>query len=185
MAYIGQNNEAGMSSNPRTSSSAQLLLDGNGTYSPSSSEEVFRVGFYCTNYILSDVEIAVYDITGGTSGATLVGSQVITAAELTSSSWNTKTLSSPLTLTTGNTYAVGFKVNGTGNVALVTSYLSNGCSTETLTGASNFPASWSDTGTYNQDIAVYAETQAASGGGSMLPSDLTGGMQDLTGEIHG
>jgi hypothetical protein len=169
MAIIGSNNEAGMSSTGRTDSSVQLLMDGL-PYTAVSGDEAFRVGLYIGTGFGSDVEISLYDVTSGTASAPLAFSEVIPQANLAPGSWNIQDMASPVALTPGNIYAVGLKINGSLAVSTFTKYLGNGCSTEALTGASNFPALWSDVSTYNQEIGLYVETRTSGGGGGgILP----------------
>ena len=170
MAIIGLNDQTGLSNISTTSTAPQGLLKGQSNaylYQAGSGEQVFKVGVYCGSAYNGDgngIQIGVYDLgTGPTiDNATLITSEII--GTLTKSAWNTSEIT-PVALTSGNWYAVGWRVISATDVSLVRTS-SGGTNAvnrhATLTGSSALPASWDEGTNISYRYAVYAETQAAS-----------------------
>lgn len=171
MAIIGLNDQTGLSNISTTATAPQHLLKGQSNgylYQAGSSEEVFKIGVYCGSAYNGDgngIEIGVYDLgTGPTiDNATKITSGII--GTLTLSAWNTSEIT-PVALTSGNWYAVGYRVLSATDISLVRTS-SGGTNAvnrhATLTGSSALPASWDEGTDFSYRYAVYAETQAASG----------------------
>lgn len=166
MAFIGESSITGMASNVRTNTSDQLIT----MYSPllyiaGSNQEVFQASYYCGNSTgtASGVDVAVYDVTSGFSGASLVG--YVNTGQLLANQWNTVTFATPLALTSGNTYAVARSIRSSTNVS-EHRVLDGNTRTYvgTSTGASAPPSTWAGTTADFYRYAFYAETRTASSG---------------------
>lgn len=179
MAIIGLNDQTGLSNASTTSTAPQRLLKGESSaylYQAGSGEQVFKVGVYCGSAYEGDgngLQIGVYDLgTGPTiDNATLIASEII--GTLTKSAWNTSEIT-PVALTSGNWYAVGWRVISATDVSLVrTSSGGTAASNShaTLTGTSALPSSWDEGTNINYRYAVYAETEAVPAGPTLTDVD--------------
>ena len=166
MAVIGYNTIGGNNGN-QTNALNQYLLDHSSvTYVAAADQEVFKLWYYCGGGYVGDgsgVEITVYDITAGTDTAPQVVAATGTIGTLTGASWNSVEIT-PAALTTGQTYAVAYRIISATNIKIHSDYQQNGSSASALDGTSAFASTWDDNGTGNFLNSVYAETQTSAGG---------------------
>lgn len=164
MAIIGQNNVTGMGNDTlSTTTNHRMMSNSSYTLTAVAGEEVFKLWFYSSGAETATIEIGVYDITSGVSGASLIGSYSWVVPS--SAGWRSHTLASAWSLTNGNTYAVAWCCTSGTIFSFQNKYVeSAGQSESSLTGSSSLASSWTASTTQDADYSVYAETQTSSAG---------------------
>lgn len=171
MAVIGSDSIVSAAGNDSLSTTVHRMMDAAAyTYTATADQEVFKLWVYIgssSNGDGSGVEIGVYDITSGISGAVKICSGSIGA--LTKSQWNSVEIT-PVSLTEGNVYAVAWRVISATNVTLFTRYIGpNTFSASNLTGSSALAGTWTDNASGSSRFSIYAETQTASASTTPIP----------------
>ena len=162
MAIIGKNTIGGLDQTRNSTKAQQMIDHASYTYVAAADQEVFKLWHYMGPTYGGDgtgVDIAVYDITGGTGSATLVAEGNIPDTGLLA--WHSVTIT-PVALTAGNTYAVARSIKSATNIKEMYDYVSQAMSNSSLTGTSPFAASWTDSAGEGNAISIYAETQTAA-----------------------
>ncbi len=159
---IGEDDIAGLANATDSASTKLRLMDGTHTYVAAASQEVFRLWAYQNsgNTTGNDVEVGVYDVTSGSSAATLITSGVI-SGDSNGAGWKFVEVA-PVALVAGNTYAVAWGAAGTNTEwRYVRTWDSNNAVNKhnTLTGGSALPGSWTSGGSFGHRGAFYAETR--------------------------
>lgn len=126
MATIGYDSQVGQGAATFQSTDTHRLMDGFGTYTPSSAETVTEVGIQKRTIDSVNIEIGVYR----TDTKALIGSAVVNS----SASVDRVVTATSFSLSAGVTYAVGFRFIGSTTAQI--SYLSSASHESALTGAS-------------------------------------------------
>ena len=172
---IGIDSTAGLGTASYSSTETHLAtIDGAYTYTAVANDEITELGFHCglSAGDGSGIEIGVLDITSGIANAPLVASATISSP--TTSDRNVAALSA--SLTSGNTYAVVWRVASATNISLFRTFTSNATQRGTLDGTSALAANFTSAGTFSQRHAVFATvTTAASGPTVTTPTSGTDG----------
>jgi hypothetical protein len=163
MAIIGLDDVTGIGGGASLNSiDNQLLMTGEANalvYVAGSNQECFRFGCYAES---GTVEIALYDITSGVAGASLILSSGDMVINSPGYAWNTVDVGA-VPLVQGNTYAVAFRASVT---AALHKYNppSNAIVRSTAIGTDAFLQPWASSGTQGGVWGVYAETRSAATG---------------------
>lgn len=135
----------------------ELMKQATELYTAPADEEVHRLGVYL-GANAGDVEIGVYDVSSGVSGASKLGSATLTGSQ--SHSFNEIDVG-PWSLTEGNDYAVAIRYISA-SVSMYRKFYTNGVSRSNLA-ASALAASWTDNSTFSSLLCFYARTRAGTG----------------------
>ena len=168
---IGRDSSAGLFGATFLSTELQVVMSG-ASYSGvlPAGESWTEIGFVDRSTVGDIMEVGIYDITGGVSGATLVASEQFTT---TGSAGAQLTASITPVGKPGNTYAVACRPVG-GDCSTYRNSDSGESRTSTLDGTSALAASWTDNGGGNNYVFGAFANSTAAAGASIDSSDAQG-----------
>lgn len=152
MATIGIDSQVDLGAAGFSDTSQHFIMDGIGTYTPSSAETVTEVGIQKRLNDSVNVEIGIYRVdTNALIGSAIVNSSAESTRVVTATS---------ISLTSGVTYCVGFRFIGSSTAMI--SYSGAASNTSALTGASALANTFVENGVEDTKFGIFAIT-ASSG----------------------
>lgn len=174
---IGLNSSAGLFGATMLANSEHIIISG-PTYSGvlPAGEQWTEIGFVDRPTAGDVMEVGIYDITAGVSGATLIASENITTAGNTGSQ-----IVVPITAvgTSGNTYAVACRPVG-GDCTVYRNIVSGESRESNLTGATPLASSFTDAGVGNEFILGIFANSAITGASVSPPPSISDGSSSLS-----
>lgn len=152
MATIGYDSQVGLGAYTFQNTDTHRLMDGYGTYTPTSTETVTEVGVQKRTGDTVNVQVGVYR----TDTKALIGSAVVSS----SAAVTRVVTSTSFSLSSGVTYAIAFRAIAASTVQIA--YLSNASHESALTGASALANPFVNTVTDSTQYGIFATSVAST-----------------------